>query len=63
MILSFHCPRDFVHGLGDGRGELQDADPFVDASGREASHASNGAVRMHVERERERCATSRAARK
>jgi hypothetical protein len=44
MVLSFHCPRDFVHGLGDGRGELQDADPFVDAS--------NGAVWMHVERER-----------
>jgi hypothetical protein len=43
-ILSFHCARDFAQGVEDGRGELWDADPPVEASVQEASHASNGAT-------------------
>jgi hypothetical protein len=54
-ILSFHCARDFAQGLEDGRGELRDAVSPVEASGQEASPAaSNRAMRMHEERERER---------
>jgi hypothetical protein len=63
MILSFLCTCDLVQGLGDGRGKSYDADPPVAASGWEVRHASNGAVRAHDERERDRRAASRAARK
>jgi hypothetical protein len=63
MILSFLCTCDLVQGLGDGRGKSYDADPLVAASGWEVRHASNGAVRAHDERERDRRAASRAVRK
>jgi hypothetical protein len=63
MILSFHCARDLVQGLGDGCNESRDADAPVDASGWEVRHASNGAARACEERERDRCATSQAMRK
>jgi hypothetical protein len=41
-----------LQGLGDGRGELWDANPSVDTSGWEVSHATNGALRMRGDRER-----------
>jgi hypothetical protein len=56
-ILSFHNTRDLVQGLRDDRDELRDADPPVDASGWEARHASNKAMRAREERERDRRAT------
>jgi hypothetical protein len=43
-ILSFHRAHDFIEGLGDGRSKLWDVDPPVEATGWEASHASNGAA-------------------
>jgi hypothetical protein len=43
-ILSFHYASDLVQGLGDGRDDLRDVNPFVDASGWEARHASNGSM-------------------
>jgi hypothetical protein len=51
MIHSFHGTQDFTQGLRDGRDELRDADPPVEASGREANQASNRAARMCEERE------------
>jgi hypothetical protein len=51
MIHSFHGTQDFTQGLRDGRDELRDADPPVEASGREVNQASNRAARKCEERE------------
>jgi hypothetical protein len=53
-ILSFHYACDFMQGLGDGCGELRDAILPIEASGQEASRASNVAAWTCEEAERER---------
>jgi hypothetical protein len=58
-ILSFHCARDLMQGLGGGRSEPRDADPPEDAARREAKCASDGETRAQRERERTQCATGR----
>jgi hypothetical protein len=63
VILSFHYTHDLAQGLTCGGGESRGADLPMDASGREASHASNGAARACEERERDRRAANRAVRK
>jgi hypothetical protein len=63
MILSFHYAHDLAHGLGDHRDESRDIDLFVDAPGKEATCASNGAAWMSKERESDRHAASWATRK
>jgi hypothetical protein len=62
-ILSLHCAHDIVHGPGDSRGDTHGTDFSVDAPGRATSHTSNGATRLREERERDRRAAGRAARK
>jgi hypothetical protein len=54
MILSFHCARDLMQGLGGGRGEPRDANPPEDAARQEAKRASHGETWAQRERERER---------
>jgi hypothetical protein len=43
-----------VQGLWDSHGDTRGADFSMDALGRAMGHASNQAVWLHVERERER---------
>jgi hypothetical protein len=57
MILSFHCARDLMQGLGGGRSEPRDADPPEDAARREAKRASHGETWAQRERERTQRAT------
>jgi hypothetical protein len=59
MILSFHCARDLMQGLGGGRSEPRDADPPEDAARREAKRASHGETWAQRERERENPACHR----
>jgi hypothetical protein len=63
VILSFYCTRDPMQGLGDGHGELRDANLLMDALGRDAGRDSDGSMRMREEREGDRRATSRVTRR
>jgi hypothetical protein len=63
VILSFHCARDLLLGLRGGCGESRDADLPTDAIGQETRYTSNWATQSREERERDRHATSRAAKK
>jgi hypothetical protein len=62
-ILSFYRTRDPAYGLGDDHSELRDVDSFVDAPGSNVGRASDGSMRMHVEREGDRRVTNRVARR
>jgi hypothetical protein len=61
-ILSFQCAHDPTQGLGDSRGEPQDANLPEDTAKREAKCASDEEAWVWRERERERgrCATRQA---
>jgi hypothetical protein len=53
-FLSFYYTRDHVQCLGDGCGELRDANSFVDAPRWDTGRASDGSMRMSEEREGDR---------
>jgi hypothetical protein len=63
LKFSLHRARDIVQGLWDSHGDTRGADFSMDALGRAMGHASNQAVWLHVERERDRRAAGRAVRK
>jgi hypothetical protein len=61
VILSFHCAHDLVKCLRGGRDELWDADSPLNATRREARHASSEETRAHEDRESDSHATGRVA--
>jgi hypothetical protein len=63
VIISFHCAHNLAQGLGGGHGEPWDADSPMDAARWEARHASSEETRSREDRERDRCAAGRAAKR